>query len=494
MARRAAAALGALMLLLPTLASAVPQIETWRTDNGAEVLFVAAPDLPMLDLRVVFDAGSARDGDRHGLASLTAGMLTEGAAGLSADTIAEGIESVGAELGSGADRDMAWVSLRTLTDPEALERALDLLTKVLTAPDFPAEDFERVQQNTLVALRLAEQDPKTVGSKALYRMVFGDHPYADDPSGTAETVSALRPAHLRDFHRHHYTAANATLALVGDLTREQAEVVAELVSLGLPAGERPADLPPVAALSQGQLQRIDFPSSQTHVYLGQPGMRRGDPDYFPLYVGNHILGGSGLVSQLMDEVREKRGLSYSAYSYFLPLSQNGPMVMGLQTRNEQAEEARSVMLETLQRFVASGPTADELDAALKNITGGFPLRIASNRSVVRYLAVIGFYDLPLDYLERFNERVSSVTAEQIRDAYRRRIHPDRLATVLVGGEQDSRSQTVNNGASAPAEAAPPSVAGGDATATATPASAGAPMQVPIQAPVRALIRAAGGEG
>jgi zinc protease len=185
------------------------------------------------------------------------------------------------------------------------------------------------------------------------------------------------------------------------------------------------------------VQRIDFPSSQTHVYLGQPGMRRGDPDYFPLYVGNHILGGSGLVSLLMHEVREKRGLSYSTYSYFAPMAVRGPMIMGLQTKNDQAEEARGVLLDTLQRFIDEGPTDDELDAALKNITGGFPLRIDSNSDVVSYLSVIGFYDLPLDYLDRFTDRVSSVTKEQIRDAYRRRVHPQRLAMVLVGGGGDS---------------------------------------------------------
>jgi zinc protease len=184
------------------------------------------------------------------------------------------------------------------------------------------------------------------------------------------------------------------------------------------------------------LTQIDFPSSQTHLYAGQPGMSRGDPDYFPLYVGNHILGGSGLVSILMHEVREKRGLSYSVYSYFAPMAERGPMILGLQTKNTQADEARGVLLDTLQRFVDQGPTDDELEAAVKNITGGFPLRIASNSNIVQYLAMIGFYDLPLDYLDQFTGRVSAVTKEQIRDAYQRRVHPDRLAVVLVGGDPE----------------------------------------------------------
>jgi len=164
-------------------------------------------------------------------------------------------------------------------------------------------------------------------------------------------------------------------------------------------------------------------------------------------VGNHILGGSGLVSLLSEEVREKRGLSYSVYSYFLPMSERGPFLLGLQTKNDQADEAREVMMETLRRFRDEGPTEKELAAAIKNITGGFPLRIASNSQIVRYLAVIGFYGLPLDYLDRFNERVSAVTAEQIRDAFRRRVDPDRLATVIVGPTQervaDERKETTD---------------------------------------------------
>jgi zinc protease len=422
--------------ILPTVTAAAPKIQTWQTASGAEVLFAAAPDLPMVDVRVVFDAGSARDGDKPGLASMTAGMLTEGAAGLDADSIAERTEAVGAELNTGADRDMAYASLRTLTEPQAMETALDTLTKVLAEPSFPAEDFERVRQNRLVGLRLADQDPKTVGSKALFKAVFGAHPYASDPSGTRESVSALTREDLIEFHRRYFTAANATVAIVGALDREQAEQLADRITAGLPEGAAPPVLPPVAELGAGTLQRISFPSSQTHVYLGQPGMARGDPDYFALYVGNHILGGSGLVSLLMHEVREKRGLSYSAYSYFAPMAERGPMIMGLQTQNAKAEEARQVMLDTLRRFVEDGPTDDELEAALKNITGGFPLRIASNSNVVQYLAVIGFYGLPLDYLDRFNERVSAVTKEQIRDAYSRRVQPERLAVVLVGGDSE----------------------------------------------------------
>jgi zinc protease len=188
----------------------------------------------------------------------------------------------------------------------------------------------------------------------------------------------------------------------------------------------------VAPLMKAVVERISFPSTQSHLYLGQPGMQRGDADYFPLYVGNHILGGSGLVSQLSEEVREKRGLSYSVYSYFLPMRQPGIFQLALQTKNEQAGEALAVLRATLQRFVDEGPSEEELKAAKQNITGGFPLRISSNKKIIEYLAVIGFYDLPLDYLDRFNERVAAVTRAQIREAFKRRVDPARLVTVQVG--------------------------------------------------------------
>ncbi|MBK5969626.1 MULTISPECIES: M16 family metallopeptidase [Thiorhodovibrio] len=419
-------------LLVSHSALAGPEIQHWMTDQGAKVLFVEAPDLPMLDIRVALDAGSARDGERPGIASLSAGLLTQGAGDWDADAIAERVESIGAQLSASTERDMTTVSLRTLTDEPALNTAIETLTTVLSTPRFETEDVERVKRNRLTALRQAEQDPGTVGRKAFYRAVFRDHPYASDPSGTAESVAQLAPEDFQRFHQDYYRASGATIAMVGAIDRARAERIAKAISAGLPKGEAPPHLPPVAGLDHGDTQTIDFPSSQTHLYAGAPGMKRGDPDYFPLYVGNHILGGSGLVSLLMEQVREKRGLSYSVYSYFLPLAQRGPFMLGLQTKNVQAEQACEVLLETLRQFIAQGPSEKELDDAVKNITGGFPLRIASNSKIVSYLAVIGFYDLPLDYLDRLTDRIRAVTREQIQDAFARRVHPDKLQIVMVG--------------------------------------------------------------
>ena len=271
-----------------------------------------------------------------------------------------------------------------------------------------------------------------MGKKAFYRNLFGEHPYAGDPLGDKASVESLTRDDLLDFYRRYYVARNLVVAMVGAVDRSQAVRIAERLTAGLAEGEAAPAVPPVPGLTAGQLKRLDFPSSQSHLFAGQPGMRRGDPDYFTLYVGNHVLGGNGLVSQLSQEVREKRGLSYSVYSYFLPMQQDGPFMMGLQTKNSQVDDARQVLMDTLRRFREQGPTAEELQAAKQNITGGFPLRIASNSKIVQYLAMIGFYNLPLDYLDVFNDKIEAVTAEQIRDAFRRRLDPERFVTVVVG--------------------------------------------------------------
>ena len=411
---------------------ATPDIQHWQTANGAEVYFVPSPSLPMVDLRVVFDAGAARDGDRPGRAMLTNGLLAEGAGGLSADTIAERFESLGARFSNSAHRDMAVVSLRSLTAPDLLDPAVELMAQVLAAPDFPDQAFDREQRRMLAALKKRKESPGKIASRAFYRGIYGDHPYASLPIGTEEGVKALTPEALRAFHERYYVGENAVVAIVGDVDRAQAEDLANRVVGGLPAGEHAAPLPE-APEAEAETVHRDHPSSQTHILMGQPGMRRGDPDYFPLYVGNHILGGSGLVSRINEQVREKRGLAYSAYSRFAPMRAAGPFVVGAQTKNASAEEALQVLRETVGRFVEEGPSAEELEAAKKNITGGFALQVDSNSDIVGYLGMIGFYDLPLDYLDRFIGRVRAVSREQVHDAFRRRIHLERMVTVTVGG-------------------------------------------------------------
>jgi len=420
------------ILTVPQIANAAPKIEQWTTENGARIYFVAAHELPMLDIKLVFDAGSARNGSQEGLASLTNTLLDQGAGSMDADHIAEKLEGLGAELGSSSYRDMAIVSLRSLTDPELLHPALDTLALVVGDPTFPDDAFAREQQRTLVAIRSQKESPSATAGKAFYRAIYGNHPYAAPILGTEESVAKLTSSDVQNFYRRYYVAANAVVAIVGDVDRRQAEEIAEKVTSRLGKGQPAPDIPPVEDLDHSSTERISHPSKQTHILAGQPGIERLDPDYFPLYVGNHVLGGNGLVSRISEEIREKRGLSYNAYSYFAPMHGRGPFLMGLQTRNDQADDALALLRKVLEKFVRNGPTAKELKAAQQNITGSFALSIASNGKIADQLAMIGFFGLPLDYLDTFNDHVNAVTVASARTAFQRHIHPDRMATVIVG--------------------------------------------------------------
>lgn len=422
----------ALGLLFSFTVSANPEIQQWTTGNGARVYFVAAPELPMVDIRVVFDAGSARDDKRPGLAMLTNGMLEEGAGKLSADDIAARFDSLGTRISTSSERDMAVASLRSLTKPSLLDPAIDTFALLLSQPTVPADALERVRKQMLIGLQAEQQSPGDIARKAFYHTLYGSHPYGIHPSGTVASIKAMTRKDVLGFHHRYYVGRNAVVAIVGAVTRDEAAHLAEQAVGKLPAGEAAPALPPVSPLKQAAEKHFQYPSAQSHVLMGQPGVYRGDPDYFPLYVGNHILGGSGLVSRLSDEVREKRGLSYSVYSYFLPMRKKGPFVLGLQTRTASTAEALKVLRQTLDRFTKEGPTQEELQAAKKNITGGFPLKIDSNSDILGYIAMIGFYRLPLNYLDTFNRHIESVTTEQIRNAFARRVHPDKMVTITVG--------------------------------------------------------------
>ncbi len=423
------------LLLVSTLSVAGPKIEHWQTSNSVPVYFVAAPELPMIDIQIIFDAGSAQDGKLSGQALLTNAMLNEGANGLDADEIAAAFDDVGARFGRSSQRDMAMLSLRSLTAESALKPALKLFRDILTKPDFPQASFDRIQKQLLLGLQAEKQSPSAIASRAFYKHVFGDHVYANMPSGNEQSLARITVETLKNFYAQNYVAEKAMIAIVGAVDRTQAEQIAEQLAADLPHG-KVSSIAKVSALTQAKTVKISHPSTQTHISVGQPGIKRGDKDYFPLYVGNHILGGSGLVSKLSNELREKRGLTYSVYSYFRPMREAGPYQLGLSTRNDQTDQALAVLRKTLAEFIKNGPTEEELTAAKQNITGGFALRVDSNSKIIGYIAMIGFYDLPLDYLDKFNEKVNAVTARQIKDAFSRRIHPDKMVTILVGGEAE----------------------------------------------------------
>ena len=414
------------------LAYAGIKIEHWVSPSGARVYFVETHALPILDVQVDFAAGSAFDpAGKSGTAALTRGLLDLGAGDLDENAIADRLADVGAKISGGADTDRASVALRTLSAADKRAPALDLLRLVLQQPRFDAAVFAREQARTVASLKDALTRPDTIAGKAFWQALYPNHPYGRQ--ATPESVIAVSRDDLANFYKTFYNAKSASVTIVGDMTRNDAEKLAESLVAGLPAGEAPK-LPAAPALPVQGRQQIVHPAAQAHIYLGLPAIERGNPDFFPLLVGNYTLGGGGFVSRLMKEVRDKRGFAYSVYSYFAPLRQAGPFQIGLQTKRSQAKEALAVTQNVLQTFLKEGPSDEELAAAKANLIGSFPLRLDSNKKILDNVANIGFHGLPLDYLDRYQEKVQAVTADDIRKAFAKYVQPAHLVTVLVAAD------------------------------------------------------------
>jgi zinc protease len=419
-------------------ARAALPIQKWQQPSGAQVWLVESPSLPMVDVEVDFDAGARRDpADKSGLAGITADMTSKGIAArdgepaLDENQLGEAWADLGASFGGGAGEDRMSFSLRSLTYPELLDKAVHLAGRELGEPSFPENVWQRERQRLIASIREANTRPGTIAARAYGQAVYGNHPYGYDTN--EESVSRIGVQDMRDFYRI-LQPCRAKVSIVGAVSRQQADEIARALLAKLPNGTcQPLPVvPEVPALTAPLERHIPFTSAQAHVLIGQPGYKRQDPDYFPLLVGNYILGGGGFVSRLTEEVRQKRGLSYSVYSYFSPGLHAGAFTIGLQTRPDQAAEAVQVSRDVLRRFMADGPTEAELKAAKDFLIGGFALRIDSNRKLLDNVANIAWFDLPLDYLDTWTKQVQKVTAAQIKAAFARKLQPDRMVTIVVG--------------------------------------------------------------
>ncbi len=424
-------------LMVPNAAQAILPIQHWQTASGAKVYFVENRDIPMLDLSIDFTAGAGMDRpDKPGVASMTNRIMRLGAEGMDEDEIARKTADIGAGVSGRFDSDRAGLYVRTLSSRAEREQAMEVFTRILHKPVFPAGAFDREKTRLISAIKESDIQPGTIASRTFNQLIYGNHPYGKRASGDIESVGRITREDLVAFYQRHYVARDAIIAIMGDVSRDEANALAERITAGLPQpqGTQPV-LPPVEAKPQSATRLIPHHASQSHILIGAVAIARDDPDYFPLFVGNYVLGGGGFSSRISEEVRQKRGLAYSAYSYFSPLAQKGSFVIGMQTRKDQAKEALDVTMKTLREYVANGPTAKELEDAKKNLIGGFPLRIDSNRKIHDYLTVIGFYKLPLTYLDDFVKNVERITAADIKRAFANRVNPDQLVTVVVGAEE-----------------------------------------------------------
>jgi len=422
------------------VAHAAPRIEQWTAPTGAKVLFIASHELPMIDIQIDFAAGAAFDPPgKSGVAGFTRALLDSGAGNLDEQAISERAADLGLILGGSAGEDRASLTLRALSAARERDDSVALAATVLASPRFPVEVLERERVRALANLREALTKPAVLATRAFNAAIYAGHPYGADSD--EKSLSAITREDLIAFHARYYNAHNASIAIVGDIDRATAEKIAIALTQNLPAGSK-AEAPPAPTLPrEGQITRIANPSAQAHIIVGQPGMSRDDPDYFALLVGNHILGGGGFTSRLMKEVREKRGFAYDIHSYFEPRRVLGPFRIGLQTKGTQSASALEVVRATLTAFINEGPTEKELRAARDNLVNGFGLRLDSNAKMLGFVSLIGFYDLPLDWLERYPRTVSAISREAVRDAFARRVRPEHLVTVIAGGDGDKGEGT-----------------------------------------------------
>ncbi|WP_288108187.1 pitrilysin family protein [Limnobacter sp.] len=430
---------GLALMAFAGAANATLPIQTWKTDSGAKVMFMRTEALPMLDVRVDFPAGSRNDpAGKEGLASVVTDMLGRGAKGMSEDQIADGFADTGANFGSDAGVDYAGFQLRTLTAQPQFDKSIALFEKVMQQPEFKDDILKRELSRSVSDLKEELTKPGPLASRAFMQAMYPKHPYGTPV--TEASLNAITLKDVQDFYQNRYLVKYAVVSMVGNLTREQAEKLANQLTANLPQGTLTSnplggeDYEALQAQEQGKLIHIDHPAEQSHILMGLPAMRRGTPDYFDLLVANHVIGGGGFVSRLMNEIREKRGLAYSVYSYFMPLGDAGPYQVGMQTRRDKTHEALGLLNSTLDNFIQNGPTQAELDAAKKNLIGGFPLRIDSNSDLVANLSMMGIYNMPLNFLDTWTSNIQKVTVQSAREAFARHVKKDKLVTVVVGGQ------------------------------------------------------------
>lgn len=406
--------------------------EKWTTANGVKVVFYKAMEVPMLDISLAFAAGSAYDEQHYGLSALTSRMLNEGSAGRDASTIADALADTGAQFDAASSRDMTVLNLRTLTSEPALTEATTTFAQIINQPDFQEDAFIREQQQVLMSIKQAAQSPDEVASINFFQNLYKEHPYAHPVSGTEVTIKAITTEQVRAFYKKYYVANNATLVLVGAIDSATAHKLADKLTKALASGTTATVIAKARPLSGAETIAIPFPSSQTVLRLGQIGIDHRHAEYFPLIVGNYILGGGALVSRLAVEVREKKGLTYGVDSQFVPMPGEGPFLISLSTRSEKANTALDITKNTLNQFISDGPNEQELHAAKQYLTGSFPMSLASNRTIANLLLRMAFYKLPNNYLDNYVNKINAVTHEQIKQAFKHQVDPDKLLLIRVG--------------------------------------------------------------
>lgn len=405
----------------------------WHTKNGANVVLYETKSVDMLEIQIAFKAGSAYDGDNFGLSALTTSLLNKGNRNFDTNQLAEEIASTGAQYSYHITRDMTILNLRTLIEPAPLNKSIDLLSLIINEPNFNYQSFLREKNQQLMEIAQIKESPTEVANHAFFKALYKNHPYAHPINGTDTSVKEITRDNVINFYNKYFTAKNATIVMVGAINEAKAKQIAENLVKGLKPGKVAEKIVAPPPLKKEENFAIKFPSSQTILRVGQIGVDFHNPEYFPLLIGNYILGGPNLVSRLSSEIRDKRGLTYGVYSQFVPMLGDGPFLIGLATKNVNAIESSTIIREILESFIHSGPTDEEVNNAKQYLTGSFPLALASNHSIATMLLKIIFYKLPNDYLDTYVSKVNAVTTQEIKKALQDVIQPDKLLQIAVGG-------------------------------------------------------------
>ena len=427
-------------MLLAAQAYAVLPIQEISLSNGTKAYLIQTNALPMIDIEISIDAGSRYDPkNQSGLAALTAAMLTRGiswqGSTLNEAQQADAIAELGASISASASGERTIVRARSLSKPELFNPLLQLLVASVSKPIFDRSILMREKQRVSSAIQEGDTKPEVVLQKRFRQAVFGNYPLAR--SSSIESIAAIQEGDLKRFHQDFYRQDRVIVNLVGNIDHAGAKQIAEQIIGALPAKGPtipvlpPLERSPIEPESQ-RVIRIPFQTQQTHIAMGMTAIPRDNPDYFPLLVGNYVLGGGGFVSRLVGEVRDKRGFAYSVFSYFQPGRDTGTFEAGLQTRNDQADQALKVLQETVARFIEDGPSEAELAAAKANLINGYPLRLDSNRKLLDNLSAITWNQLPLNTLDIWTQHVAAVKKDDVRNAFKRHLDMRRMISVLVG--------------------------------------------------------------
>ena len=434
--------MSALVLALASygMAQAGIAISHWQQADGAKVYFVPNPVIPMVDVRIDFDAGSRRDPTgQEGMAAVAAELSLwglnprNGMPRLSPTQVSAAWADLGAQWSAFATSDRMSYTLRTLSEPAVLDKATTLAARHFVDARFEATSWDRLRSRWLADLRDRLTRPATVADHAFDAKVYGSHPYGKHFS--EQSLNAIQAADIADFHSRQLRACDAAITIVGALNLTQAVDLARRLTALLPApidcAAKP-EVPEPTPLTEPVNQQVEFNSAQTHVLLGGLGVSVYDPDLFALTLGNHILGSGGFTSRLTRELREKRGLTYGVSSGFSPGRLVGEFQINLQTRPEQAALALKVTRQTLSDFVKSGPTEEEVKAAKAHLIGGFVLRLDSNLALRDSVASIAWNGRPLDYLDTWTQRMEQVTQADVQRAFQRVLGHGNWVSVVVG--------------------------------------------------------------